>query len=363
MVQCDVCENAAGSIYCFADAAVMCQACDRTVHGANKLAAKHDRVTLSKAAESAQCDICQDRPAVLFCSEDRALICRRCDIMIHTANEFTAQHHRYLLSGTTLGLKSLGGENAESADKRSSDSKASSASALTRDAIGVSTRSSAGAGPSGLGVSEGGLGMRLSSRATPRSMSSGALVEVPAAATPMGDTWISGRGIDVNSKAAMTPSQEQDQLRSEQAQMAAAQQGQAGSIGLMPGFSSGTLSDFLGAQPSSSGGNSGANFTLAHELLGLPTMSQAFSAKDIDAAYLFQDMGDIDDDLSSLLVPDLDFSSIAAFPEPSVPKIPQTGGFANRFDVSTSPGSAGDHLVPDGVVPDISASPVKRQRI
>lgn len=39
------------------------------------------------------------------------------------------------------------------------------------------------------------------------------------------------------------------------------------------------------------------------------------------------------------------------------------GGFANRFDVSTSPGSAGDHLVPDGVVPDISASPVKRQRI
>lgn len=49
-----------------------------SVHGANKLAAKHDRVTLSKAAESAQCDICQDRPAVLFCSEDRALICRRC---------------------------------------------------------------------------------------------------------------------------------------------------------------------------------------------------------------------------------------------------------------------------------------------
>lgn len=50
-----------------------------------------------------------------------------------------------------------------------------------------------------------------------------------------------------------------------------------------------------------------------------------FVWQDIDAAYLFQDMGDIDDDLSSLLVPDLDFSSIATFPEPSVPKIPQTG--------------------------------------
>ena len=47
------------------------------VHGANKLAAKHDRVKLESAAEPVQCDICQDRPAVLFCSEDRALICRR----------------------------------------------------------------------------------------------------------------------------------------------------------------------------------------------------------------------------------------------------------------------------------------------
>lgn len=48
--------------------------------------------------------------------------------------------------------------------------------------------------------------------------------------------------------------------------------------------------------------------------------------QDIDAAYLFQDMGDLDDDLSSLLVPDLDFSSIASIPAPSVPKLPQTGG-------------------------------------
>lgn len=50
--------------------------------------------------------------------------------------------------------------------------------------------------------------------------------QVPATASPMGDTWISGRGIDVNSKAAMTPSQEQEQLRSEA--VMAAQQGQAG---------------------------------------------------------------------------------------------------------------------------------------
>jgi hypothetical protein len=48
----------------------------------------------------------------------------------------------------------------------------------------------------------------------------------------------------------------------------------------MPSFHSGGLSDFLGAVPSSSsGGGSDNNYTLAHELLGLPTMSQAFSAK------------------------------------------------------------------------------------
>lgn len=46
----------------------------------------------------------------------------------------------------------------------------------------------------------------------------------------------------------------------------------------MAAFPSGTLSDFLSAHPSSSGG-SDANFTLAHELLGLPSMSQGFSAK------------------------------------------------------------------------------------
>lgn len=30
--------------------------------------------------------------------------------MIHTTNEYTAQHHRYLLSGVTIGLKSLDGK-------------------------------------------------------------------------------------------------------------------------------------------------------------------------------------------------------------------------------------------------------------
>jgi len=48
------------------------------VHGANKLALKHERVALKPQAEGSLCDICQEEQAIMFCSEDRALICRRC---------------------------------------------------------------------------------------------------------------------------------------------------------------------------------------------------------------------------------------------------------------------------------------------
>lgn len=49
----------------------------------------------------------QDAPAVLFCCEDRAIICRECDLMIHTANEFTAKHSRHILFQVAAGLKAL----------------------------------------------------------------------------------------------------------------------------------------------------------------------------------------------------------------------------------------------------------------
>lgn len=50
--------------------------------------------------------------------------CCRCDIMIHTANEFTTQHHRYLLSGTTLGLHPMaGGETGTSPGRETSADK------------------------------------------------------------------------------------------------------------------------------------------------------------------------------------------------------------------------------------------------
>jgi len=76
-VQCDVCAAEAASVFCCADEAALCAACDRRVHRANKLAGKHRRFSLlSPALPSSSpgqqqqqpppppplCDICQVRP-------------------------------------------------------------------------------------------------------------------------------------------------------------------------------------------------------------------------------------------------------------------------------------------------------------
>ncbi|KAL5989825.1 hypothetical protein ACLOJK_010720 [Asimina triloba] len=40
-----------------------------------------------------------------FCLEDRALLCRKCDIAIHTANPYVSAHKRFLLTGVRVGLE------------------------------------------------------------------------------------------------------------------------------------------------------------------------------------------------------------------------------------------------------------------
>ncbi|KAG6413433.1 hypothetical protein SASPL_126142 [Salvia splendens] len=103
-IQCDVCGKEAASVFCTADEAALCQNCDNRVHNANKLASKHPRFSLlnPRLKESPRCDICQERQALLFCQEDRALLCRDCDIPIHKANELTKKHNRFLLTGVKL---------------------------------------------------------------------------------------------------------------------------------------------------------------------------------------------------------------------------------------------------------------------
>ncbi|KAM3242529.1 hypothetical protein ACQJBY_054900 [Aegilops geniculata] len=110
-VQCDVCAADAASVFCCADEAALCDACDRRVHRANKLAGKHRRFSLlnpsSSSASPSQtppplCDICQEKRGFLFCKEDRAILCRECDVSVHAASELSMRHARFLLTGVRL---------------------------------------------------------------------------------------------------------------------------------------------------------------------------------------------------------------------------------------------------------------------
>ncbi|OWM88563.1 B-box zinc finger protein 22 [Punica granatum] len=104
-IQCNVCEAVEASVLCCADEAALCWACDEKVHAANKLASKHQRVPLyTSSSQIPKCDICQEAAGFFFCLEDRALLCRKCDVAIHTANVYVSAHRRFLLTGVKVGL-------------------------------------------------------------------------------------------------------------------------------------------------------------------------------------------------------------------------------------------------------------------
>ncbi|WVZ96936.1 hypothetical protein U9M48_042515 [Paspalum notatum var. saurae] len=115
-VLCSACESAEASVLCCADDAALCARCDREVHAANRLAGKHQRLPLltpggdgdgggggAVPVSPPKCDICQDCDAYFFCLEDRALLCRSCDVAVHTANAFVSAHRRFLLTGVQVG--------------------------------------------------------------------------------------------------------------------------------------------------------------------------------------------------------------------------------------------------------------------
>ncbi|OAY84377.1 B-box zinc finger protein 22 [Ananas comosus] len=107
-IQCNACEAAEARVLCCADEAALCWACDEKVHAANKLAGKHERVTLRSGGASPpvpKCDICQESSGYFFCLEDRALFCRNCDVSIHSANPYVSAHQRFLVTGVQVGLE------------------------------------------------------------------------------------------------------------------------------------------------------------------------------------------------------------------------------------------------------------------
>ncbi|KAL0432386.1 UNVERIFIED_CONTAM: B-box zinc finger protein 21 [Sesamum latifolium] len=160
-IQCDVCEKDEASLFCVADEAALCTACDHRVHHANKLAGKHQRFSLHHPSpkQAPLCDICQvlviatclfrllvmidvvisewinllrqERRAFLFCQQDRAILCRECDVPIHKANEHTQKHARFLLTGVklsaTAALYSASQSSAESASSTLTNNNVSDA--------------------------------------------------------------------------------------------------------------------------------------------------------------------------------------------------------------------------------------------
>nr|CAB3471419.1 unnamed protein product [Digitaria exilis] len=105
LMRCDVCGVEPAAVLCCADEAALCSACDRRVHRANKLADKHRRVPLAHPAagdDAPLCDVCKERRGLVFCVEDRAILCADCDEPIHSANDLTAKHSRFLLVGAKL---------------------------------------------------------------------------------------------------------------------------------------------------------------------------------------------------------------------------------------------------------------------
>lgn len=49
----------------------------------------------------------QEKRAYVFCKEDRAIVCKECDLSIHGVNEHTKKHNRFLLTGVKIGAASL----------------------------------------------------------------------------------------------------------------------------------------------------------------------------------------------------------------------------------------------------------------
>ncbi|XP_057788491.1 B-box zinc finger protein 19-like [Salvia miltiorrhiza] len=92
---CDVCESAAAILFCAADEASLCRACDDKVHMCNKLASRHVRVGLAEPSEVPRCDICENAPAFFYCEVDGTSLCLQCDMIVHVGGKRT--HGRYLL--------------------------------------------------------------------------------------------------------------------------------------------------------------------------------------------------------------------------------------------------------------------------
>ncbi|KAJ0962221.1 hypothetical protein J5N97_030049 [Dioscorea zingiberensis] len=79
--------RAAARPYCYRwPTSAFCGPCGSSVHGANRLASRHERVWI--------CEVCEQAPAVVTCKADAAALCAACDADIHSANPLARRHER-----------------------------------------------------------------------------------------------------------------------------------------------------------------------------------------------------------------------------------------------------------------------------
>ena len=57
----------------------------------------------ARAAASARCWCWQEKTGYFFCLEDRALLCRPCDVAVHAAGTHVSSHRRFLITGVRVG--------------------------------------------------------------------------------------------------------------------------------------------------------------------------------------------------------------------------------------------------------------------
>nr|QVG73931.1 COL4 [Tamarix hispida] len=88
---CDFCGESTALLYCRADSAKLCFACDREVHSTNQLFTKHTRWQL--------CDVCDSSPASIFCFTERLVLCQNCDFESHNSVRNSLVHDRRPLEG------------------------------------------------------------------------------------------------------------------------------------------------------------------------------------------------------------------------------------------------------------------------
>ena len=90
----------------------------------------------------------QERRGFLFCKEDRAILCRECDVPVHTASEMTRRHSRFLLTGVRLSSAPVDSNAASEEEEEENSGSPCNADSCSAGGAGATAAASASDGSS-----------------------------------------------------------------------------------------------------------------------------------------------------------------------------------------------------------------------